>query len=208
MCFYSQNFSCPYFSKFLFCKWKEKYVNNKKSISPPCNFASSFTYNRSLRSIAFQGYISHYMAGKFRVYISYMRLASQNTSDSTCVSTELMMADAEEKETHIIRVTNEQWLAIDAFFTHYEWDLEEMTMEQLLTIHSAQPHGQGETTLPTVPVELRGEEHLNNQVAREQVNPPIQVNVPAEPEIPPEDGRDECLYCFCRPCVTTYRQGW
>ena len=135
-----------------------------------------------------------------------------------------------DKKVHIIQVTEEQWLTIDALFRHYDWDLEELTLEQANALKStseipdeqiqeshhdtaqqAEQQADQQGDQQTDQHQQSNQQQLNQQLEYQQQTPThhVQHQMP-QPEAATamDNGADECHHCYCRPCITTYRQRW
>ena len=84
-------------------------------------------------------------------------------------------------------VTEEQRLAIQAFFNHNDWDFNEVS---------------------TSSTNQREENMCNDQENTENDQETVHNEQSgSDPEMEPND-EDVCEECFCSPCVTTNRQNW
>ncbi|CAC5411390.1 unnamed protein product [Mytilus coruscus] len=91
-----------------------------------------------------------------------------------------------------LAVTEEQKLAIQAFFSHNDWDCNEIASS---------------STSSNLPLEDNTE---NNVIATDEIEHPGQSGSDQQSAAAGHDINDEdmCQDCFCSPCVTQNRQSW
>lgn len=112
-------------------------------------------------------------------------------------------------------VTEEQRLAIEAFFGHSGWDLEIVREEPVLPTVPGNQLGptNGRRASGTDPHPMDSETGADNQ-GDSNVRPTIVRMGPKQaqnislPESDYEPDANACPYCYLNPCVTTFRQGW
>lgn len=96
----------------------------------------------------------------------------------------------ENKTTLTLSVTDEQKLAIQAFFQHYDWDFNEINGEN--------SENKDDEDVVEENTENATQESVEHQNENRSENMDDQI---AENDL-------ECEHCFCFPCVTTNRQSW
>jgi hypothetical protein len=97
-----------------------------------------------------------------------------------------------------IRVTEEQLMAIEYFFIHYDWELE-ILKEEVDEADIEEPDTeQVVENVATIPAEAETVSDLGQQ---DNPNNPSFDNTS-------NDDEDFCYQCFSSPCVTRVTQGW
>ena len=124
-----------------------------------------------------------------------------------------------------ILVTEEQKEAIGAFFVHWDWDLVEIPSET--------PRNEADLAPATESLQEDEDENedgvnallVHAAVAELAEDRPVEINPPPAiqqeieelpdldpvvpvPVIAPLQGANECLHCFCSPCVLHFPQRW
>ena len=111
--------------------------------------------------------------------------------------------NASETRDIIFRVTREQLLAIEAFYNHNDWNFN----DSIINNPWEETESQELICVGCVPEMTSSQNSDNNENSHRNGDQNIEEGFQNIREHGQING-DECLHCFCSPCVTNDRQQW